>query len=146
MKTKTARCSQVLWIAVTIGFGLGILLAMPQTAAAQGPWLVSPSPTPTNNIYYNAGNVGIGTNAPDQKLVVSVNSASTLPASNGIIHLFGANGLQPAITIDGFAAAPVYLLRRAKNTASNPSAVQANDLIGVFCVAGYGSTAYQGTR
>src|SRR5712671_150719 len=111
MKTKTARCSQVLWIALTIGFGLGILLAMPQTAAAQGPWLVSPSPTPTNNIYYNAGNVGIGTNAPDQKLVVSVNSATTLPASAGTIQIFGANGVQPIAAIDGFAATPTYLLR-----------------------------------
>ena len=146
MKTKTARCSQVLWIVVTIAFALGILLAMPQTAAAQGPWLVSPSPTPTNNIYYNAGNVGIGTNAPDQKLVVSANSATTLPASPGIIQVFGANGAQPIAAIDGFAATPVYLLRRANNTAASPSAVQANDLMGAFGVAGYGSTAYQGTR
>jgi len=144
MKTKTARRSQIFWIAVTIGFALVILLATPTTGSAQ--WTVSPSPTPTNNIYYNAGNVGIGTNAPDQKLVVSVNSAATLPAANGIIHLFGADGVQPVITNDGFAAAPVYLLRRANTSAASPSAVQANDLMGVFGVAGYGSTGYQGTR
>ncbi|MDX6500665.1 MAG: hypothetical protein QOG23_3925 [Blastocatellia bacterium] len=146
MKTMTARSSQVLWIAITIGFALTILLATPQTASAQGPWLASPSPTPTNNIYYNAGNVGIGTNAPDQKLVVSANSATILPASAGILQLFGANGVQPVAAVDGFAAAPVYLLRRANNTAASPSAVQANDLMGAFGVAGYGSSAYQGTR
>jgi hypothetical protein len=67
METRTARSSQVFWIAATIGFAFAILLAMPGNGLAQGSWTVSPSPTPTNNIYYNAGNVGIGTNAPAEK-------------------------------------------------------------------------------
>jgi len=99
-----------------------------------------------NNIYFNSGTVGIGINATSQKLVVSANSSSTLPAPIGVIHLFGADGAQPTMTIDGFAAAPVYLLRRANTTGASPSALQANDPIGVFGVAGYGSNAYQGTR
>jgi len=77
-----------------------------------------PQPHPTNNIYYNAGNVGIGTNAPDQKLVVSrIQHPRFLHLTASFIswRKLGA----ALITIDGFAAAPVYLLRRANNTAAS---------------------------
>src|SRR6185369_16453558 len=39
--------------------------------SAFGQWAASPSPSPNNNIYYNAGNVGIGTNNPGDVLHVS---------------------------------------------------------------------------
>ena len=140
MKTNPHETNRKFWLSAAIGLALLFMAATPRTVMAQ--WA-----TNGNNINNtNTGNVGIGTNAPDQKLVVSVNSATTLPASAGIIHLFGANGVQPLIAIDGFATAPVYLLRRANTSAASPSALQANDNMGVFGVAGYGSTGYQGTR
>src|SRR6266404_1479390 len=144
MKTRTGRSSQVIWIAATIGFAWAFLLATPSTGSAQ--WTVSPSPTPTNNIYYNAGNVGIGTNAPDQKLVVSANSATTLPASVGTINLFGPDSSAVYMVVNGFAAQAGLLIRRANTTAASPSALQATDFIGFFGAAGYGSTGYLGTR
>jgi hypothetical protein len=134
MKTNLHALNAKIWVAIAIGFALMLLVSYPQSATAQ------------TNTFPSTGNTGVGTTTPDQKLVVSVNSATTLPASAGIIQLFGANGVQPIIAIDGFATAPVYLLRRANTSAASPSALQANDLMGVFGVAGYGSTAYQGTR
>src|SRR5258708_7812834 len=52
-----------------------MLLACAQSTFAQ--W-ASPSPNPNNNIYYNSGNVGIGTTGPSQKLQIGDNSVAAL--------------------------------------------------------------------
>src|SRR3989442_384101 len=69
-----------------------MLLACAQSTFAQ--WNASPSPSPNNNIYYNAGNVGIGTTNPGEKLTISsgalqmTNAASAPTAATGEIKLF----------------------------------------------------------
>ena len=147
MKTSTARSSQVFWIAATIGLALATLLGMPSTGSAQASWTVSPSPSPTNNIYYNAGNVGIGTNIPAERLVVSNNSAP-LPAglSGTTLHIGGTDGSYNRFTSDAFGGANSINQRRANNTAASPSALATDDLIGQFSWLGFGSTAYSTAR
>ena len=92
-----------------------------------------------------SGNVGIGTTTPGSKLVVSANSA-TLPAASGVARFADADGVQTAVFADAFGTNPVFNVRRANGTAAAPSAVQANQLLGVIGASGYGASAYAGTR
>lgn len=100
-----------------------------------------------NDIYKTntAGNVGIGTTAPDGKFVVSSNTA-TLPSSSGLVRFAEADGVQTSVFVDAFNINGGYLLRRANTSAASPSAVQSNDLLGVLGASGYGTSAYSGTR
>jgi hypothetical protein len=91
------------------------------------------------------GFVGIGTTVPGSKLVVSGNSA-TLPAASGIARFADADGTQTAVFADAFGTNPIFNVRRANGTAASPSAVQANQLLGVIGASGYGASAYMGTR
>ncbi|MDX6303921.1 MAG: trimeric autotransporter adhesin [Blastocatellia bacterium] len=93
----------------------------------------------------SGGFVGIGTTTPDSKLVVSSNSA-TLPPATGIARFADANGVQTAVFADAFGTNPIFNVRRANGTAAAPSALQANQLIGVIGASGYGASAYMGTR
>ena len=91
------------------------------------------------------GNVGIGTTTPGSKLVVSANSA-TLPPASGVARFADADGVQTAVFADAFGTNPIFNVRRANGTAAAPSAVQANQLLGVIGASGYGASAYAGTR
>jgi hypothetical protein len=92
-----------------------------------------------------AGLVGIGTTTPDSKLVVSSNS-SILPPATGVARFADADGGQTAIFADAFGNNAIFNVRRANGTAANPSALQANQLMGVIGASGYGASAYMGTR
>ncbi len=92
----------------------------------------------------SSGNMGLGTTAPNTKLVVSGN-ASSLPAptTTGTVAQFAsADGGNSRVTIDGFAGVPVLDFRRADTTAASPSAVQSGDNLGQISWFGYGSSAY----
>jgi hypothetical protein len=91
------------------------------------------------------GFVGIGTTAPGSKLVVSSNTA-TLPSASGVARFADADGVQTAVFADAFGTNPIFNVRRANGTAAAPSAVQANQLLGVIGASGYGASAYMGTR
>jgi hypothetical protein len=92
-----------------------------------------------------SGNVGIGTATPGSKLVVSANSA-TLPPATGVARFADADGVQTAVFADAFGTNPIFNVRRANGTAASPSALQANQIIGVIGASGYGASAYMGTR
>ncbi|MEK6336260.1 MAG: tail fiber domain-containing protein [Acidobacteriota bacterium] len=92
------------------------------------------------------GNVGIGTTAPGSRLVVSSNSSNTLPVASGIARFADANGVQTAVFADSFGTNPIFNVRRANGTAAAPSAVQANQLLGVIGASGFGASVYSGTR
>jgi hypothetical protein len=93
----------------------------------------------------SGGNVGIGTTTPGSKLVVSSNSA-TLPPAAGIARFADADGVQTTVFADSFGTNPIFNVRRANGTAAAPSALQANQLIGVIGASGYGTSGYSGTR
>lgn len=85
MKTKSNRRDRSIRRMPLIGFMLTMLFVGVQTANAQ--WNPSPSPSPNTNIYYNAGNVGIGTTTPGQSLEVAggmrISGPATLSAAMG---------------------------------------------------------------
>jgi hypothetical protein len=62
---------QVKTILITLALLALFLFANTQVAQAQ--WNPSPSPSPNSNIYYNAGNVGIGTSTPDEQFNLTGN-------------------------------------------------------------------------
>ena len=74
----TTRRSQRLVFLWTIGFALFALLLSANVTHAQ--WTTD---TSTNNIYYNAGNVGIGTTSPGSKLHINSTSSDTNFAGAG---------------------------------------------------------------
>jgi len=100
MKTLSRSWNSNIWLATGAGF---LLLLLGGTASAH--W--SP-PDANNNIYYNAGKVGIGTTNPSGKLSVFSSSIEALgigyQGSNSNRLLFGAefNGTTSAEANVGF--------------------------------------------
>lgn len=74
MKTESNRRDRRIRTMPAIGFALTMLFVSVQSANAQ--WNPSPSPSPNTNIYYNAGNVGVGTTSPGSTLDVQAAEAS----------------------------------------------------------------------
>jgi hypothetical protein len=126
--------------------GVQPLIAGTGTANHIAKWTPDGSTLGDSGITETAGGlVGIGTTSPDSKLVVSSNTA-TLPAAVSIARFAAADGVQTAVFADAFGTNPLFNVRRANGTAASPSAVQANQLLGVIGASGYGASAYVGTR
>lgn len=86
MKTESNPRDRRIRTMPAICFALAMLFVSVQSASAQ--WTPpNSSPSPNTNIYYNAGNVGIGTTTPGQSLEVvggmRVGGAATLSAAMG---------------------------------------------------------------
>ena len=101
MKTESARRDRRIRTMPAIGFALIMLFVSVQSANAQ--WTPpSSSPSPNTNIYYNSGNVGVGTTSPGNKLAVmggDVAIGETSVASlGGNITTLGVKGLSTGRT------------------------------------------------
>jgi len=81
MKTEADRRDRGIRTIPAIGFALTMLFVSVQSANAQ--WNPSPSPSPNTNIYYNAGNVGIGTASPATLLHLNATGAATARLGSG---------------------------------------------------------------
>ena len=100
------------------------------------------------------GNVGIGTTVPVSKLTVSSNiSTPQAPNTAGVmVHAAAADGVTSRLLLDTYQAAAgnattsVLNLRLARGTAAAPSAVQTNDMLGLFAGYGYAATGYSGAK
>ena len=91
----------------------------------------------------SAGNVGIGTSAPDSLLTLSNNSAA-LPAvlAGNVIHAAAADGSPARITVDSFGSISNVTVRSAGGTGAAPTALALNAALGSFAFFGRGATAY----
>jgi hypothetical protein len=84
--------------------------------------------------------------ATEAALTISASPSVTAPADDGyMIHISGKNGIPSRIVSDsyGTGAYSVYASRTARGNVSNPSPVQAGDIIGRFSANGYGNTKFQ---
>ncbi len=108
-------------------------------------WLDNSGTLGDSAITETGGKVGIGTTTPGSRLVVSSNSAP-LPPATGIARFADADGVQTGVFADSFGTNPIFNVRRANGTAASPSALQADQIIGVIGASGYGASAYVGTR
>jgi hypothetical protein len=80
-------------------------------------------------------------------VVVNFNAAPAPPAINGaMIQIVGADGAQPRLSWDSFGSQGSLFFRRANTSLAAPTALQANDAIGVIQGFGYGATAYSSNR
>ena len=68
MKLKQDLSLRSLLVRSLVLTGVMMLCGCTQNISAQ--WNASPSPSPNNNIYYNGGNVVIGTTSPNTRLEV----------------------------------------------------------------------------
>jgi len=79
-------------------------------------------------------------------LTISASPTVVPPANDGyMIHISGKNGVPSRIVSDSYGTGSysVYASRTARGNVSNPSPVQAGDIIGRFSANGYGNTKFQ---
>jgi len=86
MKTRSQKSKLRIWMGI-ISFALVILTIAPRTALAQQ-WSVDPNNSV--NIYYNSGNVGIGTASPSSRLDIAAPSSGYALAANGVANAYTA--------------------------------------------------------
>lgn len=92
----------------------------------------------------NTGNVGVGTTAPSAKLTVSNNTQAAPAAQPGTtVQIVGANGATARLVVDAFGPVVSSIdLRKANNTALNPTAVGFNEILGQITWQGRGANSY----
>jgi hypothetical protein len=99
------------------------------------------------------GNVGIGTNTPGSKLVVSANAANPpaynladplSPQDGTILHIVNADTQKTRVTIDSFnnTAGPSVAFRSGRGTLATPAATQSGDAVGIVYGGGFGATRF----
>ena len=102
------------------------------------------------SLHHIQGNILLGQgsvqDSADSILTINLNTATPI-VSNATVHISGAENKTTAIGIDTIGTADVastVLLRRARGTATSPSAVQKTDVLGAFNARGYATTGFVG--
>lgn len=100
-------------------------------ADGTGPWVVNGS-----NIYYNSGNVGIGTNDPLKKLQI-IDGIVKMSFGTSIANIVALDGVSP-LTVDGFS-----IVSNSSNNASgiNTRNTAVNGCSGYTMLSNLGGTA-----
>lgn len=91
-------------------------------------------------------NVGIGSSAPNIKLLVTQQSATQIPVSGSTAQFVGTDANPLRITFDthnnSSSSGTAFMFRRSRGTSASPSALLADDVIGALSGRGYGATGY----
>lgn len=95
--------------------------------------------------FWDGARLGIGA-APTAKLDITTNTGAIPSGAGALIRVLAADGVQTIAVIDCIAQSGVMQFRRANGVAGALSGLLAGQQIGVFVAAGYGTTAYGGTR
>jgi len=128
---------------ITMAILMVMLCAYSQDVLAQ--WT---QPDGSGNISStNTGNVGVGTTSPAAKLTISNNTQAAPAGLNGTTtQIVAANGTSTRLLIDSFGAVISSIdMRRANNTALNPTGLLNGDNIGQITWQGRGATSYNGS-
>lgn len=118
------------------------------TSSVSGTSNISGSLNVTGSVSMNATMVLANSNfnATESAVTISASPTVATPANDGyMIHISGKNGIPSRIVTDsyGTGAYAVYAGRAARGNVSNPTAVQAGDILSRFSGNGYGTTKYQ---
>lgn len=96
-----------------------------------------------------AGNVGVGISEPVVKFqtygsgMFTTNPTALSAGPNStVLHIGAQDGVTSRLVNDAFAAAPVFVTRRANGTAASKTAVTSGNFIGSFASFGYKATEY----
>lgn len=104
MKTNSRSLNAKIWLATAVTF---VLLLLAGTASAQ--WSGS------TNIYYNSGNVGIGTNGSTAQLTVSGGTSSpSLSTNTSVTNIKISSTVE--LGIGGYAGAPYAIWMQTKRS------------------------------
>ena len=88
-----------------------------------------------------------GMTAPTSLLTVGGQTTSVAAQSSDVVaQFYNGNANNTRLQMDAFAGNNNLTMRRANNTAASPSALAANDLIGLVAWIGYGASAYSTAR
>lgn len=113
---------------------------------AYGPWIFGPSGTSIQIPYTQKASIGTDAVSAFDQIVIAAQRTVPLSFSGSVVHISGADATQNAILMDSFAERSRLIFRRAGGTAAVPSATVSGAEIGGELWAGFGTTAYSGTR